>query len=504
VGPETNSIGAIAMSRRECVAVEDVTQSSFLAGASLDALFAAGVAAVQATPLLDRTGKFLGVLSTYYRAPHRFDADELRWLDLLARHAANIIDRRRTDEALASAHTDLEARVAERTKSLALVHEVTLAISDALTWDEALHRVVRQLCDSQGWQIGYVYLPDAKLAGSVMPIVSSFGDERFRPFHTVSVRRHEAGEASLAGRVFADGVPRVANGQQEIQALLSTRREVAREVGLQAALALPVRFGEEVIAVLELFSDRPHAPSHDVTTLMSDVSAQIGRVLERERSTAQVADLVWREQQELLHTLHDALGQTLLGLGMLGSGLSQHLSRGDVAGAAEAARQISEQAQQALNQVRRLARGLFPIDIEADRLADALRDLGATTQSLYKLPVHVEGDDHSSIRDGRVATQLYRIAQEAITNAVKHAQPTTIEVHLRSQAGRTTLRVSDDGVGIQNTAPTHNGVGLRIMHHRATSIGATLSVEPGTNGGTIVTCTVRDARPMTAQAGGSR
>ena len=491
-----------ATAPRERMVVDDVTQSSILAGSSaLDALHAAGFAAVQSTPLVDRTGSSLGKLSTYYRAPHHFDADELRWLDLLARQAADIIDRRRTDEVLARAQTELEERVAERTKSLALVHEVTRAISDAPTWDEALHRVVRHLCESQGWQIGYVYLPDANVAGSFMPVVSSFGDERFRPFHSASVRRTQLREPSLAARVYAEGVPRAANGERELRALLLERGEVALQVGLEAALALPVRFGDEVIAVLELFSDQPHASRDDIGTLMSDVSAQIGRVLERERSTAQVADLVWREQQELLHTLHDALGQTLTGLGMLGSGLSQRLGRGEVAEAAETARQISEQAQQALQQVRRLARGLFPMDVEPDRFADALRELGATTESLYKLRVRVGGDDASSIRDGRVATQLYRIAQEAITNAVKHAQAHTIEIEMHSQGGRTTLRISDDGVGLPNPIPTHNGVGLRIMHHRATSIGAILSVEARPEGGTVVTCSLRDPRALKLQGG---
>lgn len=302
-------------------------------------------------------------------------------------------------------------------------------------------------------------------------------------------------------RVFSGGMQLLVNGEQELQKALPIRGEVARQVGLESALALPVRFGDEVIAVLEMFSDRPHAPGDETVTLMSDISAQMGRVLERERSTAQMADLVWREQQALLHTLHDALGQTLMGLGMLAAGLSQRLRRGESADAAESARQISEQAQQALEQVRSLARGLFPMDVGGEGLADALRDLGATTQSLHKLRVKVEADDQSSIRDGRVATQLYRIAQEAVTNAVKHAHASTIHILMRSQAGTTTLRVADDGVGIRNTVPTHDGVGLRIMQHRATSVGGALTIEPGTERGTVVTCTVRGARPVAAQGG---
>jgi signal transduction histidine kinase len=92
---------------------------------------------------------------------------------------------------------------------------------------------------------------------------------------------------------------------------------------------------------------------------MKSVSDQIGRVLERERATARMADLVWREQQSLLHTLHDSLGQTLTGLGMLSAGLSQRLTAAD-ADTAGTAGEIARQAQLALDQVRQLAKKLFP------------------------------------------------------------------------------------------------------------------------------------------------
>ena len=75
------------------------------------------------------------------------------------------------------------------------------------------------------------------------------------------------------------------------------RRQAATRAGVKAAAALPIRFGRKVIAVLELFSDRPHPPNDVLVNLMNDVSIQIGKVLERERSMAEMADLAWREQQ---------------------------------------------------------------------------------------------------------------------------------------------------------------------------------------------------------------
>jgi len=110
-------------------------------------------------------------------------------------------------------------------------------------------------------------------------------------------------------------------------------------------------------------------------------------------------------------------------------------------------------------------------------------------------PIHVtvEGGGSAAISDGRVATQLYRIAQEAVTNAVKHAKADSIRIDLRSEPDVMRLQVTDDGVGITGRASQREGLGLRIMMSRAVSIGATLSIEPNTARGTTVSCTLRQA-----------
>jgi signal transduction histidine kinase len=254
-------------------------------------------------------------------------------------------------------------------------------------------------------------------------------------------------------------------------------------------MACPITVGQEVVAVLELFSDRALPRDGWFENLMPALADHIGRILERERSVERMADLVWREQQELLHTLHDALGQTLTGLGMLSAGLRQRLSpaHGD---AADTAAEIARQAQQALEQVRQLSRSLFPLEVEAASLTSALRELAFATQSLHKIQVRVDGHVPETFTDGGAATQLYRIAQEAVTNAVRHAQAGSITMHVGRQASMLRLRIVDDGIGIGKAA-TGSGVGLQIMRYRAHSIGGILTIEPGPQGGTVVTCTLR-------------
>jgi signal transduction histidine kinase len=107
-----------------------------------------------------------------------------------------------------------------------------------------------------------------------------------------------------------------------------------------------------------------------------------------------------------------------------------------------------------------------------------------------------------SLRDHRIATNLYRIAQEAVTNSVKHAEARTITMRVQTNSGLTTLRVWDDGRGFKEVEPNADGVGLRIMNYRARSIGAVLNVTSQARGGTMVTCVVREALHSSRRAAG--
>jgi len=488
VDSSTVCAGALSSGRR--LLVEDVTTSPVFGDSpSRQVLLTAGVRAVQSTPLLDRSGELLGMFSTHYPEPHHFGEAELRWLDLLARHAGDAMERWRSDESLRRSRESLERRVAERTEWLTLLNEISESINVAPTWDSALQRVLERICAMEEWQIGYVYLPDPEAPNVIAPAITWISDERFRPFHEISERQRYARGESLPGRVYAQGLSRYAAEPDDLLRTIPIRSSAARQVGLQAAVAHPITIGREVIAVLELFSDRALPRDDWFDKLMPAVADQIARILERERTTARMADLVWREQQELLHTLHDALGQTLTGLGMLSVGLRQRLA-GANGEAADTATEIAKQAQQALEQVRQLSRSLFPVEVEAASLTSALQELASATQALHKITVRVDGRVPEAFSDGGAATQLYRIAQEAVTNAVKHAQARSITIQVGRQGGMLRLRIADDGIGIAKADPG-NGIGLQIMRYRAHSIGGILIVEPGSQGGTVVTCTLR-------------
>jgi PAS domain S-box-containing protein len=371
--------------------------------------------------------------------------------------------------------------------------EIARAINEATTWHDALRRVLRRLCETKHWQIGFIYIPQADDPGLIAPVVSCFREERFRPFHDLSMKQTYARGDWLPGRVYAENQTFWALDDEALASALPARAAAAAAVGLRSVAAVPVMLQGEVVAVMEIFSVHVHPLQDHLTALMDNISDQIGRVLERERATARLADIVWREQQALLHTLHDSLGQTLTAVGMLSSSLRQRLASSD-ADAVQTAAEIVRHTQQALDQVRLLAKRLFPLEVDAESLMTALRDLAAATEHLHgKIDVRVEGEMPKDLRDGKVATELYRIAQEAITNSVKHAQATMVRVWIDSTPAFMRLQVIDNGVGLPRPEPD-DGAGLDIMRYRAASIGASLSVERGVTGGTIVSCTLRTAR----------
>jgi signal transduction histidine kinase len=447
---------------------------------------------VQLTPLVSVSRELVGMFSTYYRTSPHLEEPALRWLDLMARQAADLLDRRRLEDVRTKASDELERRVKDHTKWLTLMHDVGRAIDEAQNWSEALHLVIRRICETEDWQVGYVYLPAADAPDQLVAAIGCLSDERFLPFHAVSQQIRHARGQSLPGRVFEDGHHVWANDQEALLTLLPIRAAVAAQVGLKSAVALPVRVGTDILAVVELCSDRPHPEGEELVDLMRDVSRQVGRVIERERTMAQVGEIIWGEQQDLVHTLHDALGQQLTGLGMLAASLNQRLKAADTE-AAQTAQQIASAAQEALERVRQLSRGLFPADIDGSAFVAALQQLASTTESLHKIPCSLECDTPIAIDNSRVATQLYRIAQEAVTNALRHAEAEHITIRLHAEGGATTLMVIDDGVGIHNRVPNEDGIGLRIMRHRAMSMGATFSTGLGGDRGTVVTCTLPQA-----------
>jgi signal transduction histidine kinase len=141
-------------------------------------------------------------------------------------------------------------------------------------------------------------------------------------------------------------------------------------------------------------------------------------------------------------------------------------------------------------QVRELSRGLIPVHVESRGLAAALDDLAARAGATSGISVTAECPEWVELPDHATATQLLRIAQEAVTNALRHGRPRHVRVTLLTEPDGLRLRIKDDGIGIPGGADQSDGLGMRIMHFRAGVIGGVLQISSSQEGGTVVSCTL--------------
>lgn len=201
-----------------------------------------------------------------------------------------------------------------------------------------------------------------------------------------------------------------------------------------------------------------------------------------------------RERRRIGQDIHDSLGQELTGLSLITQNLIDELNETDVAANVnENAAQLGAGIRRALQRVRRISHGLVPVD-EVDRrgLIVALENLAAQTNETGGVHCTVECMERIGLSNAEAATQLFRIAQESVNNAVKHAEAANIRMSLTRSNGETTLSVGDDGCGMPEHVGESTGMGLRIMRYRADRAGGTLSVKSNAGSGTEVICTVRD------------
>lgn len=224
-------------------------------------------------------------------------------------------------------------------------------------------------------------------------------------------------------------------------------------------------------------------------------------VTERRTMEAAMASISERERQRLGQELHDGVGQQLAGLNLLAKGLQNRLAAKSSRFSADAA-EIANVANQVLDQVRRQSHGLYPIELEKRGLATALMSLASDARHLFGIACEAESPRRMPRLGTTTALHLYRIAQEALHNAVKHGHPATVRIALVRRDGVLILSVEDNGRGLPATRTRRRGMGLVIMKHRATTIGAQLEIRPRPGGGTIVEC----ALPLSAAgaSGGPR
>ena len=211
-------------------------------------------------------------------------------------------------------------------------------------------------------------------------------------------------------------------------------------------------------------------------------------ITERKQLEKEIIEISNREQQRIGQDLHDGLGQELTGIELMCQVLEQKLAAKSKAESKQAG-EITQHIRDAISHTRKLARGLAPVEFEANGLMSALQELAAHVQKIFRIECRLECLKPVLIRNNIFATHLYRIAQEAVNNAIKHGKAKRIVILLKPFGDKTVLTISDDGLGFSNETKKGGGMGLHIMQYRAGVVGAALEVSSGGDGaGTTVIC----------------
>ena len=217
-------------------------------------------------------------------------------------------------------------------------------------------------------------------------------------------------------------------------------------------------------------------------------------VTERKRMAERLEIIRAEEQQRIRHDLHDTVGQDLTGLLCMAGSLTKRLQNGAL-GAPEQAEAILQGVRHTMEDVRRAIQGIAPVEAAPGGLEVALRQLADKAKAQYEIEVRFDCQTPVALGSQIAATQLFRIAQEALTNAAKHARANHVHLSLLSDGNRFVVVIEDDGVGIASRDNGDVGMGLHTMRSRAAAIGATLHISEGDGGnGTRVECMLHKDR----------
>jgi signal transduction histidine kinase len=210
-------------------------------------------------------------------------------------------------------------------------------------------------------------------------------------------------------------------------------------------------------------------------------------IAERERLQNLLLQASEKEQRRIGQDLHDGLGQHLAGTAIAGQVLREKLERRRIEEAKDAEK-VVQLIEEGVSLTRRSAKGLYPVDMQAEGLMLAIDEFALTTTRLFDVNCRFVCESPVLVHSAVVAEHIFRIAQEATRNAIQHGNAHNIDIELNTLEEGYELRIADDGSGLPSTLPSDGGLGLRIMAHRAQTIGADFQVTSRAEGGTIVAC----------------
>jgi signal transduction histidine kinase len=250
------------------------------------------------------------------------------------------------------------------------------------------------------------------------------------------------------------------------------------------------------LLVVILFSNRNH-----LKQLVDQQTEKLRQgIRERTRLEKELLEIAESEQRRIGHDLHDSLGQHLTATALAGKILAKRLANKTAVEPATADR-VVVMIEEAIDLTRNLARTLHPIELGADGLAVALQNLATNLSKAFNISCRFQNSGNVVLPDPKAGIHLYRIAQEAASNAIRHGHARNIAISLDATSKSLMLSITDDGTGLPENGRTKKGMGLQIMNYRAGMIGATFDIQNLPAGGTRAVCVLNPSLTDTEDHG---
>ena len=234
------------------------------------------------------------------------------------------------------------------------------------------------------------------------------------------------------------------------------------------------------------------------TRELQRVNASLRQEIQTRRQLQkQLVEISEREQRRIGQDIHDGLGQHLTGVAMLADLLRNRLDKNEAPDMVNVRRLVTL-LDQARSFARQLAHGLHPVANDPIGLMNSLEQLAQSVHALHKLECHFYCEQKILIEDNDKATHLFRIAQEAINNAIRHGRCKHIEVRLSEDSQAIRLEIWNDGPKwLRKRDLKRNGIGLQIMKSRSEAVNGRLEITSGRSRGTTIACAIAKAeRPL--------
>jgi PAS domain S-box-containing protein len=390
-----------------------------------------------------------------------------------------------------------ELALARANRALRAISDCNDVLLHAESEMELFSGVCRIVVETGGYRLAWVGLAEQDRQKTIRPMAhAGFAD------HFLGKIRATWAEGPRgigpAGTAIRTGKPALVRDVSSVADYAPWRRYLRRH-GCVAGLGLPLLADGRCLGALTILAaEEATFDGSEVamlTQLANDVAFGISALrarAARRQLERQVLEISEREQRRIGQDVHDGVGQHIAAAKLMCAAVARRLSARRVPFARLAAR-TERELSEALDETRRVARGLHPVHAGSDALMAALRDLAVSVGGMGRIRCRFVCRQPVLVADHSVATHLYRIAQEATNNAVRHGRPRRVVIALEGRDGTVRLTVRDDGRGLPIRARPVAGLGLSIMRYRASVIGASFTVSSNGRRGTAVVCEWRSA-----------